>query len=197
MSSLIANRATIRQAVDELPDHYRDAVVLRDIEGLPYEEVAERAGIPLNTAKTRVARGRRARRREDHRGCGLNARPGVDRPLSRSRASSGRRVLGRVPRDRRATRQRGRDQAARRPPQPRSRDPRALHRRGPPAPPRPQSARRAPLRPRRDGPTPAVPRARARARRQPRRPPHADDGPRRPRHAGRRARSSPRRSPTR
>jgi RNA polymerase sigma factor (sigma-70 family) len=58
MSSLIANRTTIRHAVDELPDHYRDAVVLRDIEGLPYEQVAERSGIPLNTAKTRVARGR-------------------------------------------------------------------------------------------------------------------------------------------
>jgi RNA polymerase sigma-70 factor (ECF subfamily) len=58
LSSLIANRATIRGAVDELPDHYRDAVVLRDIECLPYEEIATRAGIPLNTAKTRVARGR-------------------------------------------------------------------------------------------------------------------------------------------
>jgi RNA polymerase sigma-70 factor, ECF subfamily len=58
VSSLIANRATIRGAVDELPDHYRDAVVLRDIECLPYEEIATRAGIPLNTAKTRVARGR-------------------------------------------------------------------------------------------------------------------------------------------
>lgn len=58
MSSLIANRTSIRGAVDELPDHYRDAVVLRDIECLPYAEVAARAGIPLNTAKTRVARGR-------------------------------------------------------------------------------------------------------------------------------------------
>jgi len=58
MSSLIANRALIRTAVDTLPEHYREAVVLRDIEGLPYEEVATRAGIPLNTAKTRVARGR-------------------------------------------------------------------------------------------------------------------------------------------
>lgn len=58
MSSLIANRALIRTALDALPEHYREAVVLRDVEGLPYEEVATRAGIPLNTAKTRVARGR-------------------------------------------------------------------------------------------------------------------------------------------
>lgn len=58
MSSLIANRAVIRTAVDELPEHYRNVVVLRDIEGLTYDEVARRADIPLNTAKTRVARGR-------------------------------------------------------------------------------------------------------------------------------------------
>jgi len=58
MSSLIATRALIRTAVDALPEHYREAVVLRDIEGLPYEEVALRACVPLNTAKTRVARGR-------------------------------------------------------------------------------------------------------------------------------------------
>jgi len=58
MSSLIANRALIRTALDALPEHYREAVLLRDVEGLPYEEVATRAGIPLNTAKTRVARGR-------------------------------------------------------------------------------------------------------------------------------------------
>ena len=58
LSSLIATRAAIRGAVDELPEHYREAVVLRDIECLPYEEIAARAGVPLNTAKTRVARGR-------------------------------------------------------------------------------------------------------------------------------------------
>lgn len=58
LSSLIANRAIIRHAVDELPEHYREAVVLRDIECLSYAEVAGRAGIPVNTAKTRVARGR-------------------------------------------------------------------------------------------------------------------------------------------
>lgn len=58
MSSLIATRATVQRVVDELPEHYRHPVRLRDIEQLPYDEVAARLGIPPATARTRVARGR-------------------------------------------------------------------------------------------------------------------------------------------
>lgn len=58
ISSMIATRAVLRAAIDELPDHYRGPLVLRDIERLRYDEIAERSGIPLNTAKTRVARAR-------------------------------------------------------------------------------------------------------------------------------------------
>lgn len=58
MSSLIATRATVQRVVDELPERYRDPVRLRDIDQLPYEEVAVRLGIPPATARTRVARGR-------------------------------------------------------------------------------------------------------------------------------------------
>jgi RNA polymerase sigma-70 factor, ECF subfamily len=58
MSSLIATRTTIRDAIEALPEHYRTAVVLRDVERVPYAEIAELVGIPVNTAKTRVARGR-------------------------------------------------------------------------------------------------------------------------------------------
>lgn len=58
MSSLIASRTTIRVALDELPDRYRDAVMWRDLDRMTYEEIATRAGIPTNTAKTHVARGR-------------------------------------------------------------------------------------------------------------------------------------------
>lgn len=58
ISSMIATRTILRAAIDELPEHYRGPLVLRDIERLRYDEIAERSGIPLNTAKTRVARAR-------------------------------------------------------------------------------------------------------------------------------------------
>ncbi|CAN5696367.1 hypothetical protein BH24ACT2_BH24ACT2_01150 [soil metagenome] len=41
-----------------LPHRYREVVILRDLEGLSYAEVATRLGLPLNTARTRIARGR-------------------------------------------------------------------------------------------------------------------------------------------
>jgi RNA polymerase sigma-70 factor (ECF subfamily) len=58
MSSLVASREAVRQLLDELPDRYRDAVLLRDVERLPYAEVATRLGRNLNTVKSHVARGR-------------------------------------------------------------------------------------------------------------------------------------------
>ena len=58
MSSLVASRHSVRQLLEELPDRYRDAVMLRDVEQLPYAEVATRLGRNLNTAKSHVARGR-------------------------------------------------------------------------------------------------------------------------------------------
>lgn len=58
ISSMIASRSAIRAALDGLPEHYRSAVILRDLDQLPYDEIAARSEIPLNTAKTRVARGR-------------------------------------------------------------------------------------------------------------------------------------------
>jgi RNA polymerase sigma-70 factor, ECF subfamily len=58
MSSLIASRHAVRQLLDELPETYRTAVVLRDVEHLPYAEVATRLGRNLNTVKSHVARGR-------------------------------------------------------------------------------------------------------------------------------------------
>lgn len=58
ISSMIATRQILRDAIDELPEHYRGPLVLRDVERLRYDEIAERSGIPLNTAKTRVARAR-------------------------------------------------------------------------------------------------------------------------------------------
>ncbi len=58
LSSVVAERAAIQQAVSQLPDHYRDTVMLRDVERRTYEEIATELGIELNTVRSRLARGR-------------------------------------------------------------------------------------------------------------------------------------------
>jgi len=44
--------------IDQLPDHYRQAVRLSELEGVPQKEVARQQGISLSGAKSRVQRGR-------------------------------------------------------------------------------------------------------------------------------------------
>jgi RNA polymerase sigma-70 factor, ECF subfamily len=46
-------------AVDALPDPFQEIVVLSDIEGLSYPELAEVLGVPTGTVKSRLFRGRR------------------------------------------------------------------------------------------------------------------------------------------
>lgn len=58
ISSLVATRTAVRTMVERLPDHYRRAVGLRDIERLTYDEAAARLGLNVNTVKSHVARGR-------------------------------------------------------------------------------------------------------------------------------------------
>jgi RNA polymerase sigma-70 factor, ECF subfamily len=58
ISSRLASRVVLQDQLGQLPPHYRDAVVLRDVQQLPYGEVARRLEVNLNTAKSRVARGR-------------------------------------------------------------------------------------------------------------------------------------------
>ncbi len=51
--------AEILRAVDGLPPEFREAVVLSDLEGLPYGEIGQILGVPVGTVKSRVFRGRR------------------------------------------------------------------------------------------------------------------------------------------
>jgi RNA polymerase sigma-70 factor (ECF subfamily) len=44
--------------IDNLPEHYRDALIMSEIEGKPQKEVAEKHGLSLSGAKTRIQRGR-------------------------------------------------------------------------------------------------------------------------------------------
>lgn len=48
----------LRKALQGLSNSYREAVILRDIEGFTYEEIAETLGINVGTVKSRLARGR-------------------------------------------------------------------------------------------------------------------------------------------
>jgi len=55
-STIIAQR--IQDALMKVPPVFREAVVLRDIEGLTYEEIAEVCNVELGTVKSRINRGR-------------------------------------------------------------------------------------------------------------------------------------------
>ena len=55
-------RGDIGRALEALPEPYRSAVVLADVEGWTWEEVAGTLGVPIGTVQSRVFRGRRALR---------------------------------------------------------------------------------------------------------------------------------------
>jgi RNA polymerase sigma-70 factor, ECF subfamily len=48
----------LREAIAELPEVFRTTIVLREIEGMAYEEIAEITGVSLGTVKSRIARAR-------------------------------------------------------------------------------------------------------------------------------------------
>lgn len=49
----------ILEAIDGLPDDFREAVVLSDLQGMSYQEAAEILDVPLGTVKSRLFRGRK------------------------------------------------------------------------------------------------------------------------------------------
>lgn len=52
------NQARVEAALRQVPEPYRTTLILRDIEGFIYEEVAEIQGVNLGTVKSRLVRGR-------------------------------------------------------------------------------------------------------------------------------------------
>ena len=48
----------VREALEELGPEYRDAIILKEIEGLRYEEIAELSGCPIGTVRSRIHRAR-------------------------------------------------------------------------------------------------------------------------------------------
>jgi RNA polymerase sigma-70 factor (ECF subfamily) len=53
-----ADRKMLGEAIEELPWEFREVIVLRELEGMAYKEIAEVAGIPLGTVMSRLARAR-------------------------------------------------------------------------------------------------------------------------------------------
>jgi RNA polymerase sigma-70 factor, ECF subfamily len=53
------NQLLLRQALEELPVEYREVIILRELEGLSYKEIAAIADLPVGTVMSRLARARK------------------------------------------------------------------------------------------------------------------------------------------
>ncbi|SDN27979.1 RNA polymerase sigma factor SigE [Actinacidiphila guanduensis] len=70
--------ADVQQALDTLAPEFRAAVVLCDIEGLSYEEIAATLGVKLGTVRSRIHRGRsHLRKALEHRAPGARPAPAL------------------------------------------------------------------------------------------------------------------------
>lgn len=67
--ALAERRDRVRAAIETLPDREREALVLKEFEGLRYREIADLLGVPIGTVMSRLysARQRLARELEDER----------------------------------------------------------------------------------------------------------------------------------
>ena len=54
-----ADQQLLHKALEELPAEFREVIVLRELEGLSYKEIASIAGVPLGTVMSRLARARK------------------------------------------------------------------------------------------------------------------------------------------
>ena len=76
--------ALVRAALNSLPEDYRTAMVLREIEGFSYEQIAAVLGVPVGTVRSRLHRGRgelRERLAPLLRECEPKAAPSVPVPV--------------------------------------------------------------------------------------------------------------------
>ena len=64
----------LRQALEELPLEFREVLIMRELEGLSYREIAEVAGLPLGTVMSRLARARKQLQQRLARGAEQGAR---------------------------------------------------------------------------------------------------------------------------
>lgn len=56
----------VEEALGKVPVDFRTAVILSDVEGMSYQEIADATGVPIGTVRSRLARGRAMLRRSLH-----------------------------------------------------------------------------------------------------------------------------------
>ena len=56
----------VKTAIEELPEQFRMAVLLADVEGFSYKEIAEILDIPIGTVMSRLHRGRKSLQKTLH-----------------------------------------------------------------------------------------------------------------------------------
>jgi RNA polymerase sigma-70 factor (ECF subfamily) len=56
----------IKVALEDLPDHYRMPIILADVEGFAYKEIAEILDVPIGTVMSRLHRGRKQLQKRLH-----------------------------------------------------------------------------------------------------------------------------------
>lgn len=64
----------VREALRRLPEPYRSALILREVQGLAYQEISQALDVPLNTVRVHIHRGRQRLRdllREETTPCGI------------------------------------------------------------------------------------------------------------------------------
>ncbi|MCU1257474.1 MAG: polymerase subunit sigma [Bryobacterales bacterium] len=65
-----AREESIELCIRELPVEFREIIVMRELEGMSYREIAEAAEVPMGTVMSRLARGRKRLERLVHRALG-------------------------------------------------------------------------------------------------------------------------------
>jgi RNA polymerase sigma-70 factor (ECF subfamily) len=51
---------TVQKAIEDLPEDLRTAIILRELEGMSYEEIANAMSCPVGTVRSRIFRAREA-----------------------------------------------------------------------------------------------------------------------------------------
>ena len=70
-----SDRQEIRRAVEQLPVEFREVMILRELEGMSYKEIAEMADVPIGTVMSRLARARK----QLQQSLGQRLQPGVSK----------------------------------------------------------------------------------------------------------------------